>query len=561
MATTTRTNGGDSPGSPTRLPVLGPLHTPGSLAPLEYLQLTQRRGSISDHLLQASSTSLPDNPRSTRQSFSFPPKMSSDHHHWQSQPQSESPVDDPRTPTSVPPSSTFLPPPSAYSSSGTKRKMSHDRHTFAYPDDPPYQQGYSQQQDSDGPIPKRRGSTFETGNRIAHLSLQDRRDSIDSRSSISAASIGGWGADRRDSAASMYSTTSIGSSVSGGYSTASANDQQQPQKPYPWSSQQPSSQPQDSPPQDPSAPSRTYSFPDQQSTPPQQQPSNTHSYTVPPAPIPSIHYAASAAAARRLSIPDLPLNGIKPRRRASRSAAAVASESNNTEEPERSITPGGDINMNPAVSPTGGQGPASGDSSGNSLASPQFVNSHHSPPTAPVKETPYSRSPELRVSHKLAERKRRKEMKELFDELRDQLPADRGMKASKWEILSKAVDYISQLKVAYTDMSTEIERLRRELDTRPSSMAPHQHQVPPLATYISPTQQQPPPNPLSQNGTPANSSQPLPPVLPPHSPMDASPSIPNQHRPESGGGLSARHSPFATPTPQQSTQPLPAQGS
>ncbi|SPC62174.1 related to Protein esc1 [Ustilago sp. UG-2017b] len=79
---------------------------------------------------------------------------------------------------------------------------------------------------------------------------------------------------------------------------------------------------------------------------------------------------------------------------------------------------------------------------------------------------PYSRSPELRVSHKLAERKRRKEMKELFDDLRDQLPVDKGPKTSKWEILRKAVEHIAQLAQEKDDLATEVDRLRAQLAHR-----------------------------------------------------------------------------------------------
>ena len=58
---------------------------------------------------------------------------------------------------------------------------------------------------------------------------------------------------------------------------------------------------------------------------------------------------------------------------------------------------------------------------------------------SPDAASPYSRTPALRASHKMAERKRRTEMKYLFEQLRNQIPASHGSKSSKWEILSKGM--------------------------------------------------------------------------------------------------------------------------
>ncbi|ORX93695.1 hypothetical protein BCR34DRAFT_608482 [Clohesyomyces aquaticus] len=76
----------------------------------------------------------------------------------------------------------------------------------------------------------------------------------------------------------------------------------------------------------------------------------------------------------------------------------------------------------------------------------------------------YSRTPEHRVSHKMAERKRRSEMKNLFDELNQILPNSPGNKSSKWEILTKSIEYIRSLGRAHEATRAEIARLRPDAE-------------------------------------------------------------------------------------------------
>ena len=80
------------------------------------------------------------------------------------------------------------------------------------------------------------------------------------------------------------------------------------------------------------------------------------------------------------------------------------------------------------------------------------------------KETPYSRSPSLRVTHKIAERKRRKEMKDLFDELKEFVPVDRGPKTSKGDILTKAVLQFQALHREREQLIEALEAAHHELN-------------------------------------------------------------------------------------------------
>ncbi|KAH9853445.1 hypothetical protein C2E23DRAFT_859040 [Lenzites betulinus] len=409
---------------------------------------------------------------------------------------------------------------------GTKRKMSSDKGVYPPgPTDIDPQLVGQEGREPEEPAPKRRGSAIDT-QRIAQLSLHDRRGSGDARGP---AGSPWWSNDRRDSTSSA-SAFGTNTPLTTGFSTpASAIPGDSPHGRPPggianfaWPANA-----------NPHAPPDQAAPPAMQNEPAVNMQGPPHSFDSLAQIMPPVTFAPD----RRMSAPNispenLPAPPSTGPTRSLRSRSRPPSRVRTADQPSGSDP--GQISPGPSAHP---------DDASPSRTSDRAAGS-----------TPYSRSPELRVSHKLAERKRRKEMKELFDELRDQLPADRGMKASKWEILSKAIDFIVTLKQSHQDMGREIEMLRHELEGYRQGMPPPFAGAPPHPVVYGhgpPVGVPPyPPPPHGAPGVPPHQQQ------PPHTHPGGPPGPPGP-----AGHPPPPHHPHPIPPQQQPQQPVSRPGS
>ncbi|KAI0092651.1 hypothetical protein BDY19DRAFT_903435 [Irpex rosettiformis] len=330
---------------------------------------------------------------------------------------------------------------------GTKRKMSPD-HGGQAPsgpdnDSPLIGPGVGISMDAEGPpAPKRRSSAFDT--RLAQLDIRDRRNSVDGRGG--GQPLGGGSHSQmwnhgREGPTPVFANTPL---TAGGYTTTPS-----------------SAFPADSPPGRVPHGITTFAW-NQPGEQTQQSGSPQHPHEANMANNASGPYDSGITMLppsgtfpqdRRMSAPNISPDNISP----------PSSSGGPTRGTKSRSRPSSRARANNPSTASGSTEQSPGPSSANPEDSP-VTPSHQQPLQRESGSTPYSRSPELRISHKLAERKRRKEMKDLFDELQGQLPSERQSRQSKWEILSKAIDFISTLKQSHQEMIHEIEILRHELD-------------------------------------------------------------------------------------------------